>query len=202
MGGLVLAITTYGSPLPQSEDLSIPPEGTATDATLTLTDFATPPEETATDGTLTLTGPPPAETSINPLTLADSLVDTSGQSDTPELQDGIPLDQPLDLALTNSVAVAMEAACDLDPREPKTWAASGAELLLNDYLKANGPGWYNSSFLEQVSNDIQRHGSMASPGKSLIATKASLVAKETRLYAPSHRYQRTATPRISISHAS
>jgi hypothetical protein len=236
MGGLVLAMTTYGSPLPQNEDpapapaesaviesitltdFAAPPEETATDVSITLTDFVAPPEETATDVSITLTdfavpeetatdvsitltGPPAAETSVDPLTLADSPDDTNTQPDTPELQEAIPSDLPFDLAMADSEATAMEAACDLDPREPKTWADSGAELRLIDYFQANGSGWYNSSFLEQDSNDVQTHGSMVSPDRSLIATKASLVAKETRLYAPSHRYRRTVTDKVSISHA-
>lgn len=107
MAGLVLAMTTYGTPLPQGEDLA----------------------------------PPPVDTpSIDPLTLTDPLVDTSAASDTPELENYISPDQPFDAAQVESQSIAMEAACSLDPQDPKTWADSGAELRLIDYLQANGSG--------------------------------------------------------------
>lgn len=105
MAGLALAITTYASPLPQSEDLVLPAETPTVDDTLPTT---------------------------------DPQVDAGAESGTTGLPEAISLGE----AIESSQEDAQKSACSLDPQDAKSWADSGAEQMVIDYLKANGPGNY------------------------------------------------------------
>lgn len=69
-----------------------------------------------------------------------------------------PIAQPQDLELPvtetpiGATSLSAVAKCDLDYESPKSWADSGAEKLLSDYLEKNSPGNARSTPLAPSSN--------------------------------------------------